>query len=379
MKPVRLFKDIFLDTNIAKHHDSIIFQLLNRNLNYPAKRCQQKFLPFLFILINFAYREKNETNLKIPHFMQSRRNKGKLLRQLRDYGIITIAMMLGVIGLNLFLLPNEITTGGIMGVASIVYWGTGIPVQNTFFALNGVLLIIALKVLGWHFCAKTIYGVVVFTVGSAILQSVIPPGLHLLADQKFMACMVGAVFLGTSIGMGLSAGGSTGGSDVIAAMIHKYRDVSLGHIILFCDLTIITSSYVVLQDWEKVLYGYVLLFVISFVVDHLVNSLRQSVQFFIISDKYQEIGEAINEIADRGCSMLNGSGFFTKKDIKVIFCIAKKSESNFIFELIDEIDPNAFVAQSAVVGVYGQGFDRVKKHRKLNLKELREKVVKNAE
>ena len=311
--------------------------------------------------------------------MQSRRNKGKLLRQLRDYGIITIAMMLGVVGLNLFLLPNEITTGGIMGVASIVYWGTGIPVQNTFFALNGVLLIIALKVLGWHFCAKTIYGVVVFTVGSAILQSVIPPGLHLLADQKFMACMVGAVFLGTSIGMGLSAGGSTGGSDVIAAMIHKYRDVSLGHIILFCDLTIITSSYVVLQDWEKVLYGYVLLFVISFVVDHLVNSLRQSVQFFIISDKYQEIGEAINEIADRGCSMLNGSGFFTKKDIKVIFCIAKKSESNFIFELIDEIDPNAFVAQSAVVGVYGQGFDRVKKHRKLNLNELREKVTKKAE
>ena len=88
---------------------------------------------------------------------------------------------------------------------------------------------------------------------------------------------------------------------------------------------------------------------------------------------------AINEIAERGCSMLNGSGFFTKKDIKVIFCIAKKSESNFIFELINEIDPNAFVAQSAVVGVYGQGFDHVKKHRKLNLNELREKVVKNAE
>ena len=301
------------------------------------------------------------------------------MRQLRDYGIITIAMILGVISLNLFLLPNEITTGGIMGVASIVYWGTGIPVQNTFFVLNGVLLLVALKVLGWHFCAKTIYGVVVFTVVSAILQGFIPPDLHLLADQKFMACMVGAVFLGISIGLGLSAGGSTGGSDVVAAMVHKYRDVSLGHIILFCDLTIITSSYVVLQDWEKVLYGYVLLFVVSFVVDHLVNSLRQSVQFFIISDKYQEIGEAINEIAERGCSMLNGSGFFTKKDIKVIFCIAKKSESNFIFELINEIDPNAFVAQSAVVGVYGQGFDHVKKHRKLNLNELRKKVIKNAE
>ena len=308
--------------------------------------------------------------------MQSRRNKGKLWRQLRDYGIITIAMLLGVIGLNLFLLPNEITTGGIIGVASIVYWGTGIPVQETFFVINAVLLLVALKVLGWHFCAKTVYGVVVFTVASTVLQRVMPPNLHLLADQKFMACMVGAVFLGTSVGLGLSAGGSTGGSDVIAAMVHKYRDVSLGHIILFCDLTIITSSYVVLRDWEKVLYGYVLLFVISFVVDHIVNSLRQSVQFFIISDKYQEIGEAINEIADRGCTMLNGNGFFTKKDKKVIFCIAKKSESNFIFELIDEIDPNAFVAQSAVVGVYGQGFDHVKKHRKIDLEELREKMTK---
>lgn len=308
--------------------------------------------------------------------MQSRRNKGKLWRQLRDYGIITIAMLLGVFGLNLFLLPNEITTGGIIGVASIVYWGTGIPVQETFFVINAVLLLVALKVLGWHFCAKTVYGVVVFTVASAVLQRVMPPDLHLLADQKFMACMVGAVFLGTSVGLGLSAGGSTGGSDVIAAMVHKYRDVSLGHIILFCDLTIITSSYVVLRDWEKVLYGYVLLFVISFVVDHIVNSLRQSVQFFIISDKYQEIGEAINEIADRGCTMLNGNGFFTKKDKKVIFCIAKKSESKFIFELIDEIDPNAFVAQSAVVGVYGQGFDHVKKHRKIDLEELREKMTK---
>ena len=300
--------------------------------------------------------------------MISRKNRGKLLRQLRNYGIITIAMLLGVIGVNLFLLPHEITTGGLMGIASIVYWGTGIPMQNTFFVLNAVLLIVALKVLGWHFCAKTIYAVIVFTVGSTVLQGFMPPGLHLLADQKFMACMVGAVFLGSSIGLVLSTGGSTGGSDVVAAMVHKYHDVSLGHIILFCDLAIITSSYVVLKDWEKVLYSYVLLFVISFVVDHLVNSLRQSVQFFIISDKYQEI-------ADRGCSILNGSGFFTKKDIKVIFCIAKRSESSFIFELINEIDPNAFVAQSAVVGVYGQGFDRVKNHRKLNLKELKERVA----
>lgn len=307
-------------------------------------------------------------------FFQSKKNEGRVLRLVRDYAVIAIAMLMGVLGLNLFLLPNQITMGGIMGVASIVYWGMGIPAQDTYFVLNGLLLIAALRVLGWRFCAKTIYAVIVFTIGSMVLQSVMPPDLHLLADQKFMACMVGAVFMGTSVGLGLSAGGSTGGSDVIAAMVHKYRDVSLGHIILFFDLAIITSSYVVLRDWEKVLYGYVLLFIISFCVDHVVNSLRRSVQFFIISDKYQEIGEAINKIADRGCSTLNGNGFYTKKGIKVIFCIAKKSESSFIFDLIDEIDPNAFVAQSAVIGVYGQGFDRVKVRKKINLQEIKEKI-----
>ena len=145
------------------------------------------------------------------NLFQSKKNEGRGLRLLRDYTVITIAMLMGVVGLNLFLLPNQITMGGIMGVASIVYWGTGIPAQDTYFVLNAVLLIAALKVLGWRFCAKTIYGVVVFTVGSTVLQDIVPPDLHLLADQKFMACMVGGVFMGTSVGLGLSAGGSTGG------------------------------------------------------------------------------------------------------------------------------------------------------------------------
>lgn len=303
-----------------------------------------------------------------------RTDKRPRYKTVRDYIIITVAMLLGVVGLNLFLLPNQITMGGIMGIASIIYWGTGIPAQDTYFALNALLLVVALRVLGWKFCAKTIYAVVVFTVGSSVIQMFMTPYTHPLADQKFMACMVGGVFMGTSVGLGLSAGGSTGGSDVIAAIVHKYRDVSLGRIILLCDLTIITSSYVVLRDWEKVLYGYVLLFIISFCVDYVFNSLRQSVQFLIISDKYQEIGEAINKIADRGCSTLDGNGFYSKKKIKVIFCIAKKSEANFIFDLIDEIDPDAFVAQSACTGVYGRGFDRVKVKKKISLEEINKEL-----
>lgn len=307
--------------------------------------------------------------------MQDRNSKGKpVFKTVRDYAIITMAMLIGTLGLNLFLLPNQITMGGIMGIASIVYWGTGIPAQDTYFVLNAALLVVALRVLGWKFCAKTIYAVVVFTVASTVLQWMGGMNVHLLADQKFMACIVGGVFMGTSVGLGLSAGGSTGGSDVVAAMVHKYRDVSLGHVILFCDLAIITSSYVVLRDWEKVLYGYVLLFIISFCVDYVVNSLRRSVQFFIISEKWEEIGKAINKIADRGCSTLNGNGFYSKRDIKVIYCIAKKSESAFIFDLIDEIDPDAFVAQSAVIGVYGRGFDRVKVRKKISLEEIKKEI-----
>ena len=302
------------------------------------------------------------------------RNRKSVYKTIRDYAIITVAMLIGTLGYNLFLLPNQIPMGGIMGIASIVYWGTGMPAQNTYFLINAVLLITALKVLGWKFCAKTIYAVIVFTVASTVFQLLGGMEVHLLSDQKFMACIVGGVFMGTSVGLGLSAGGSTGGSDVVAAMVHKYRDVSLGHVILFCDLTIITSSYVVLRDWDKVLYGYVLLFIISFCVDYIVNSLRRSVQFFIISDKWQEIGAAINKIADRGCSTLNGNGFYSGKDIKVVFCIAKKSESAVIFDLIDEIDPDAFVAQSAVIGVYGMGFDKFKVKKKISLEQIQKEI-----
>jgi uncharacterized membrane-anchored protein YitT (DUF2179 family) len=286
-------------------------------------------------------------------------------RNLQDYAVLTFAMILGAFSLCFFLLPHQITMGGMVGIASIVYWGLGIPVEYCYFGLNMLLLLIALRVLGWRFCIKTIYAVIVFTVGTAVLQP-IANETNLLQDQKFMACIVGGVFMGGCIGLGLSTGGSTGGSDVIAAMVHKYRDVSLGHIILLCDLTIITSSYVVLRDWEKVLYGYVLLFIISFCVDYIVNTLRQSVQFFIVSDKYEEIGHAINRVVVRGCSLLNGNGFYTKKDIHVVFCIAKKSEAHLIFNIIEAIDPGAFVAQSACIGVYGRGFDRIKGHHEVH-------------
>ena len=279
--------------------------------------------------------------------------------ELRDYLMIALGMDLYGIGWTVFLLPNDITTGGVPGIASIVYFATGFPVQYTYFAINFLLLLLALRVLGWKFSVKTIFAVFTLTFFLSIIQK-LTEGVVLLHDQPFMACVIGASFCGSGIGIAFSNNGSTGGTDIIAAVINKYRDITLGRVMLICDLIIISSSYFVLKDWEKVVYGYVTLYICSFVLDQVVNSARQSVQFFIISDKYEEIAKHIQVYPHRGATVINASGFYTGKEIKMLFVLAKKRESTIIFRLIKDIDPNAFVSQSAVIGVYGEGFDRIK-------------------
>ncbi len=286
------------------------------------------------------------------------------IHEIRDYVLIAVAMIIGSVGLNLFLLPNHITMGGVGGIASILYWGFGIPVSVSYFGLNILLLALAYRALGWRFCIKTVYAVGVFAVVTRLIESQTGGNITLLSDQPFMATVLGAFFMGGSAGLGLSCNGSTGGSDTVAAMVNKYYNISLGHAIMICDLLIITSSYWVLRDWEMVIYGYVCLFVSSLCVDHVVGTLRRSVQFFIVSDKYLELSAAINATADRGCTVIDGHGGYSGKDVHMLFVLARQRESQKIFRLIDEIDPTAFVSQSAVIGVYGLGFDRFKVSRK---------------
>lgn len=282
-----------------------------------------------------------------------------MLREMHDYLMIALGMLSYAIGWTVFLLPNDITTGGVPGIASIVYWATGLNVQYTYFAINGGLLIASLVVLGWKFSVKTIFAVLVMTTILPIVQSA-TSGLNMLHDQPFMACVLGASFCGAGIGIAFSANGSSGGTDIIAAIINKYRDITLGRVILMTDMIIISSSYFVLHDWEKVVYGFATLYISSFVLDQVVNSARQSVQFFIISKQYEEIGRRINKDLHRGVTVIDGTGLYTGFGIKMIFVLAKKRESTTIFRLIKDIDPNAFVSQSSVIGVYGEGFDHIK-------------------
>lgn len=285
-----------------------------------------------------------------------------MLRELKDYLMIALGMILYGIGWTVFLLPNDITTGGVPGIASIVYFATGLPVQYVYFAINALLLMLSLKILGWKFSVKTIYAVFVLTFFLSVIQK-LTEGLTLLQDQPFMACVLGASFCGSGIGVAFSANGSTGGTDIVAAIINKYRDITLGRVIMICDMIIITSSYFVLKDWEKVVYGFVTLYVCSFVLDQIVNSARQSVQFFIISKNYQEIGKRINAL-HRGVTVIDATGLYTGQEQKIMFVLAKKRQSTTIFRIINDIDPGAFVSQSAVIGVYGEGFDHFKVKKK---------------
>lgn len=281
-----------------------------------------------------------------------------LWKSVQDYVLIAIGMISYAIGWNVFLLPTNVTASGLPGISSIIYWD-GCPVQVPYFIVNATLLICAFKILGAKFCVKTVYAVIVVTILTSFFSSRLGD-VHLLQNQPLWAAFLGAVFCGCGIGLGFSVGGSTGGTDIIAAIVNKYRDISLGRVIMICDIFIISSSYFVVHDWEKVLYGYVVLCVQAFCIDQVVNSRRRSVQFFIISQKYEEIGKRINVDADRGVTVVNASGFYSGQDVKMLFVLAKQRQAPAIFRLISEIDPHAFVSQSAVIGVYGEGFDKIK-------------------
>ena len=283
--------------------------------------------------------------------------------EVQDYFFITLGLFFYALGWTAFLLPYEISSGGLTGVSALVFYATGLEIQNTYLVLNAILLLIAIKILGIKFCIKTIYAVIVLTVALSATRD-FTASLHLLKDQPFMAAVLGAVFCGSGVGLGLGANGSTGGTDIIAAIINKYRDISLGRVILICDIMIISSSYFVLKDWEKVIYGYVVLYVTAFCIDQVVNSMRRSVQFFIISEKYDEISRRINQEHHRGCTILEGYGSYSGNKTNVLFVLVKQRESRKVFEIINTVDPAAFVSQSPVIGVYGNGFDRMKVKRK---------------
>mgnify|MGYP002352694075 FL=1 len=216
----------------------------------------------------------------------------------------------------------------------------------------------ALKVLGLKFMIKTIYGVVVLTFLLTICQSMITEPI--VKNEPLLSGVIGGMMCGVGIGLVFSSNGSTGGTDIVVALINKYKNIAFGRGMLLCDFVIISCSYFVFQNYQTIIYGLIVMGVMTYSIDMVINGFRQSVQILVFSEKYEIIATAINHELHRGCTVLDGMGWYTKKPTKVLIVLAKRNEALEIFRLIKSIDEKAFISQSTVRGVYGEGFDKIR-------------------
>jgi uncharacterized membrane-anchored protein YitT (DUF2179 family) len=279
------------------------------------------------------------------------------IRFFEDYLIITIGLLLFSVSWTLFILPAKITGGGVSGIGAVIYYATGFPVGITYFLINVVLVLIALKILGFSFGIKTFYSMVVITLTLTATQNLIKGPL---VNDLFLSSVVGGGISGIGLGIVFSRGGSTGGTDIIAAIINKYRNISPGRIILYCDVIIIASSFLVFPVVDKLVYGYVTMAVVSYALDAVLSGANRSAQMLIFSTKYEEIADFINQQKYRGVTVIDGVGWYTRENVKVVISVVRKRETGAIFRKIKEIDPNAFISMGSVMGVFGQGFDKLK-------------------
>lgn len=275
--------------------------------------------------------------------------------------MILLGTLLYGFGFNAFILSNEIVTGGVSGICTLIFFGTNelIPVSVSYFCINAILLLVALKLLGFKFLVKTIFGVFSLSISLSFFEWFLKRQ-PLLPNEPFMSIIIGAFLCGAGLGLVFSANGSTGGTDIFGAVINKYKNISIGRAMLFCDFIIIGSSFFLFQNVEKIVFGFVEMFVSNYVLDMVLNGNRQSVQFLIFSQKYDEIAQRIIKDLDRSCTIIDGIGGYSRKPVKVVVLLAKKSESNAIFRIVKQIDSQAFISQANVRGVYGEGFDQIK-------------------
>lgn len=299
----------------------------------------------------------------------------------KDYIFITLGLLLYAFAFTVFLMPYEIVTGGVTGMSAIVYYATGFKIENSYMLINISLLIVALRILGFKFMLKTIYAIFALYFMLKFAQILMPKDeagnfIRVMGEgQEFMSLLVGCCLTGTSLAIVFLNNGSTGGTDIIAACVNKYHNMSLGQVLMAVDFLIIGSCFFFPQFGDlvnrihKIMFGLCTMVIENFMLDYVMNRRRQSVQFMVFSKKYQEIADAIGTQMDHGVTILDGHGWYTGQEVKVLCILARKNESVTMQRLIKMIDPNAFVSQSSVIGVYGEGFDEMK----VKVKKLQDK------
>ena len=298
--------------------------------------------------------------------------KGRvILRELRHLLPITLACAVYSAAWTALILPYGIVSGGVAGLSSLLYYVVHIPASLSYAVVNALLFIVALKLLGWKFFANSIYATVAITfflwIGERMLTDPATGELiRILEDERFMAMLLGCTICGLSVAALFACSGSSGGTDIIAAIANKYFGVSIGATLIVIDLFIIGSGLFIpslgstLERVHFVAFGFCAMGVECMTISYALNVRRRSVQFMIFTRKHEEVAKAISEATGHTMTLLDAHGWYSGDAVKVVCVLAKMSESNVIFRIIHSIDPRAFVSQSRVIGVWGEGFDKMK-------------------
>lgn len=261
---------------------------------------------------------------------------------------------------NQVLVPHAIIGGGLTGLCEILYFATdsALPIWLSSLVLNVVLIVIAIIVLGWKTCVRTLWGILCLTVWLKLF----PISAHAQISDPFMAIVLAGIFNGAGLGLIYAYNGNTGGTDIIAMIVNKYKHMPMGRALFMVDMVIIGSAWFLPQVTrvEQILFGLCYVFIEAQAVDWVLGRGRQSVQFFIFSKKYKEIADAIMTRTGRGVTFLEAKGAYTQQESRVIVLLTRKSESTAIFRIVMEIDPSAFISETQTRGVFGLGFEPIK-------------------
>jgi len=289
-------------------------------------------------------------------------------QEVLDYIYITLGMIVYSFAITGFIVPYKIVGGGVTGLCTVIYYLSNeiVPVGVSYFIINVVLLIIGMKVLGPKFGIKTIFAILMGTIFISIFEYYIHEPM---VKDVFMGAIIAAMMIGVSIAIALGHGGSTGGTDIIAMIVTKYYNISLGKVMTYCDIVIIGTTLFINPSFEGLMYGYVVMGIAYTSLDYVMTGRKQSFQIMINSDNYEEIAEAITTNFNRGITILEGQGWYTKKPKKILMVVVRKSESNAVLRLVKSIDNRVFITMESVSGVYGEGFDDIKLKKKAKLKK----------
>ncbi|MGG2086886.1 YitT family protein [Priestia aryabhattai] len=265
---------------------------------------------------------------------------------------ILVGALLMAVGLEFFLVPNEVIDGGIVGISIILSHLTDVQIGFYIFVLNLPFFFIGYKQIGKTFALSTLLGVIILSIATSIFHD-----LPVLTGDPLLATVFGGIVLGVGVGIVIRYGGSLDGTEILAILFNKRTPFSVGETIMFFNLFILGSAGFVF-GWDRAMYSLMAYFIAFKTIDIVIQGLDESKSAWIISEQYERIGEAILARLGRGVTYLNGEGAYTGDDKKVIFCVITRLEEAKLKAIIDEIDPSAFFAVAAIAEVRGGRFKK---------------------